>query len=372
MKTTRALVRFGILSLTLTVSGLATWWVGIHPPTTPGGPAPTPPAVPPPRIPRGLSKPEFYKRDLVPLLDKSRDQNLESAAKAVDRLHEIFERFRAGVPDFAADVTSWSTRFSLLQHMTNDAWTNYWKAKTDQGSEQVKEYMLAKFQVHIMSPGALQQGLDAALAQFKDDVTASRNLLLREMKLALSTSDVRLDFPTPDFDAFERDFQDHIARSVAALATASVENAVVTFVAGSVGTLAFEQLVSQILRTLATEAVLAGLEAAAAGGSSMAGGGAVGGAAGWLGGPAGAAIGVGAGLALGAFVDWWLTEEFKANLTEELTRYLDNLERGMIDGVAAEGDRPAQIGLRTTLRSAVDTFHAIQSQAVLTALAEAQ
>ena len=65
------------------------------------------------------------------------------------------------------------------------------------------------------------------------------------------------------------------------------------------------------------------------------------GAAGWLGGPAGAVIGVGAGLALGVAVDWWLTEDFKANLTEELTRYFNNLERGMIDGVAAEGNRPA-------------------------------
>jgi hypothetical protein len=308
----------------------------------------------------------------VPLLDKTKEQNLQSADKAIDRLHEVFDRFRSGIPDFADDVTSWSTRFGLLKRMTKDTWNNYWKAEIDPGSQHVKEYMLEKFQVHIMSQGSLQNGVNSALAQFKDDVTANRNLLLREMKLALSTNDVKLDFSTPDFDAFQRDFQEHIARSVAGLATASVENAVVSFAASSAAAIAVEQLVPQILRILASEAVSAGLDAAAAGGSSMAGGGALGGAAGWLGGPAGAAIGVGAGLALGAIVDWWLTDEFKAKLTQELTRYLNNLERGMIDGVAADGDQSARTGLRATLRSAADTVHVIQSDAVIKALSEAK
>jgi hypothetical protein len=372
MTTTRAVVRIGILALTLFASLLAIWWVSVNPPTTPGEPAPTPPLVVPPRIPRGLSRTEFYNRDFVPLLDKANEQNLKCADKAVDRLHEVFDRFRSGIPDFADDVTSWGTRFGMLRRLTQDKWNNYWKAEADPDSEEVKEYMLGKFQAHIMSQGSLQQGVDSALAQFKDDVTANRNLLLREMKLALSTSDVKLDFSTPDFEAFQRDFDEHIARRVAGLATASVENAVVSFAASSAAAIAVEQLVPQILRILASEAVSAGLEAAAAGGSSMAGGGALGGAAGWLGGPAGAAIGVGAGLALGAIVDWWLTDEFKAKLTQELTRYLNNLERSMIDGVAAEGDRPARTGLRATLRSAVDTVHTIQSQAVLKALTEAK
>jgi hypothetical protein len=372
MTNMRALVRIGILALTLSAPLLTIWWVGVQPPTTPGGPAPTPPSVLPPRIPRGLSRTEFYNRDFVPLLDKTKEQNLTSADKAVDRLHEVFDRSRSGIPDFAADVTSWSTRFGLLERMTKDTWKNYWKAVADPDSEEVKQYMLKKFQAHIMSQGSLQEGVDSALAQFRDDVTANRNLLLREMKLALSTSDVRLDFATPDFDAFQQDCDNQIATSVEGLATASVENAVVSFAASSVATIAVEQLASQILRMLASEAVSAGLEAAAAGGSSMVGGGALGGAAGWLGGPAGAVIGVGAGMAVGAIVDWCLTDEFKANLTQELTRYLDNLERDMINGVAAEGDRTARTGLRVTLRIAAETVHAIQTQAVLSALEEAK
>jgi hypothetical protein len=94
----------------------------------------------------------------------------------------------------------------------------------------------------------------------------------------------------------------------------------------------------------------------------------VGGAAGWLGGPLGAVIGVGAGLAVGAAVDWWVTDKFKANLTEELTTYLDNLERDMISGVAATAEQPARIGLREALHHAADKFYDIQSQAALSAL----
>ena len=77
--------------------------------------------------------------------------------------------------------------------------------------------------------------------------------------------------------------------------------------------------------------MVAGVEAAAAAGSSMAGGGALGAASGWLGGPAGEVIGVGAGLAVGAVIDWWVTARFKTSLTQELSTYLNNLEHDMID-----------------------------------------
>ena len=63
MTTTRALVQSGVFALTLTASCLAIWWVGgvftDHARR----------AGPPPSIPRGLSKPEFYNRDFVPLLE---------------------------------------------------------------------------------------------------------------------------------------------------------------------------------------------------------------------------------------------------------------------------------------------------------------
>jgi hypothetical protein len=322
-------------------------------------------------IPPGLSKSEFYQRDLVPLLDKAKKQNVADADKAVERLHEEFDRFRAGIPGFVEDVSSWSTRFGVVRRMSKDKWTNFWKAKDDPDSEEVKKYVLGKFQANILSEDALQKAVESAIGQFKDDATANRNLLLREMKMALSTSDVRLDFPAPNFEAFQKLFEGYVTRSVQNQAHKSIQDGVVTVIASGVAGAAAEQLVAQIIQLLGTEAVAAGAEAAAAGGSSMAAGGGLGAASGWLGGPPGAIIGVGAGLAIGAVVDWWLTERFKTNLTQELTTYLNNLERDMLDSAAASGERPARTGLRETLHRAADKLQEVQSKAVLKALTEA-
>jgi hypothetical protein len=231
--------------------------------------------------------------------------------------------------------------------------------------------MLAKFQSHIMSQDAIPKVIGSALAQFKDDVTAHRNQLLLEAKVALSTRDVRFDFPKPAYAAFEKSFEESVNRSVQSQATSSLVNGVVALVGSTVAMMAGEQVVAYLIDLVGTEAVAAGIEAATAGGSSMAAGGAVGGASGWLGGPMGAAIGVGAGLAVGAVVDWWLTERFKLNLTQELTAYLDNLERDMIENRPATDGQGARIGLRETMRDAVQKLHDIQSGAVRNALAEA-
>jgi hypothetical protein len=40
----------------------------------------------------------------------------------------------------------------------------------------------------------------------------------------------------------------------------------------------------------------------------------------------------------------------------------------MINGVAATADQPARAGLRESLHTAADKFHAIQSQAAINAL----
>jgi hypothetical protein len=363
----------GVLALILAVSLFAIRWALVDSSAPPVGSPPIPPPVGELKIPPpGLSRSQFYQRDLVPLLDRAKKQDHASVDSALDRLHQEFERFRAGVPGFAVDVASWGTRWGMVRRLTSDKWKNFWKGKTDPASEEVKQDMLEKFQAHIMSPDALQKAIEATLAQFQDDVTASRNLLLREMQMALTTTAVRLDFPQPEFTAFQRDFEGYVATSVQSQAIGSLENAAVAFIASTAATVATEQLVAQILRLVASEALLAGVEAAAIGGSSMASGGGLGFAAGSFGGPGGTVIGVGVGLAIGAVVDWWLTEQFQANLKQELSTYLVNLERHMIDGVAASGDRPARVGLRETLHKAAEKVHVIESQAVLKALMEAK
>ncbi len=299
-------------------------------------PPPTPQIVLP-----SVSKEEFYVRELAPLIDKARASNRASAGKSLVRLHQEFDRFRTGIPGFVDDVSSWRTRFGIIRRLGRDKWQNFWKASDDADSEEVKNYMVAKFERHILAQDELQKAVEASLDEFKDDVAATRNRLLTEMNVALTTADMKLDFAKPDFVSFQREFDRFIADRVQSDATDSLVNATVNLIGNGMAGFAAEQLVAQlILRVVATEAVTAGVEAAAAGGSSTASSAALGGAAGWLGGPIGAVVGVGAGLAVGAVVDWWVTDKFKTNLTDQLTNYLDNLERDLVDGVAATVDRP--------------------------------
>jgi hypothetical protein len=255
--------------------------------------------------------------------------------------------------------------------MTADKWVNYWRESDDPASEKVKQLMLAKFRSHIMSEDALQKAVQSALAQYRDDVTANRNQFLLEAKVALSTHDVRLDFPKPPLAAFQKAFDASVNKTVTQQASSSLVNGVVALVGSTVAGMAGEQLVVYVIEIMGTQAVGAGVEAATAGGSSMASGGALGAASGWLGGPLGAVIGVGTGLAVGAVVDWWVTAKFKAHLTEELTTYLDHLEHDLIENTPASDNHGARIGLRETLRHAADKLHDVERDAVLNALAEA-
>ncbi len=366
----RSQIATGGLAL-LASAGLVALWLFVareSAPTLADEASVGPPSAPQILIP-SLSKDEFYHHELAPLIDKARASNRASADKSLERLHQEFDRFRTGIPSFVDDVASWRTRFGIIRRLSRDKWQNFWKAADDADSEEVKNYMVAKFQRHILAPDELQKAVEGSLAEFKDDVAATRNRLLAEMDVALTTRDMKLDFAKPDFATFQREFDRFIAARVERDATDSLVNATVNLIGNGVAGFAAEQLVAQlILRLAATEAVTAGVEAAAAGGSSTAGSAALGGAAGWLGGPIGAVVGVGAGLAVGAIVDWWVTDKFKANLTEQLTAYLDNLERDLVDGMAATPEQPARVGLREALRRASDRFYEIQTQAARQAL----
>jgi hypothetical protein len=323
-------------------------------------------------LPKGLSKSEFYRRDLEPLLNDATSRNQKSAEHAIVRLHQEFEKFRAGVPGFADDVTSWGMRGKTVMGMIKDKWKNYWKSKDDPDSEEVKKTVLERFEARIMSRDGIKIAIQGAIDQFGEDVTASRNRLLMEAKLALSTKDVQLAFPLPDFDAFQRKLNEHMAESLQVQAADSIANALVTFVASGVAGWAAEQLMARIITLLTEEALLAGVEAATVGGGTTAGGGVIGGAAGWLGGPAGAVIGIGLGITVGALIDWWMTDSFKAQLTEQLTAYLNNLERDLIDGIAPKDGRPSQAGLRDSFRTAVIKVDEIHRQAMLQTLEAAK
>jgi hypothetical protein len=373
MTTVRPSSRFqttvGALALFAAAAIFSIWLLMVRPSARLVATPVTPPKPLPQVVAPGMSRDEFYRRQLLPLVDQAQAKNRASTDKALERLHQEFDRFRTGIPGFVNDLASWRTRFGIMRRLSRDQWENLWKSTEDAQSEELKSYMIAKFERHIMGQDELHKAVASSLSEFKDDVAATRNRLLADMSVALTTSDMNLEFTKPDFATFKREFDEFIARRVEADATDSLVNATVNLLANSVAGFAAEQLVAQmIVRLVAAQAVTAGVEAAAAGGSSTAGGATLGGAAGWLGGPLGAVIGVGSGLAVGAVVDWWVTDRFKTNLSEQMTAYLDNLERDLINGVPATADQPARAGLRESLHNATDQFHAIQSQAALNAL----
>src|SRR5919197_4486132 len=234
--TKRAMVSTGVLAIILAVSLLALWWVVIRPPRLASTTLQKIPAMPEPEVtrPQGLSKSEFYRRDLEPLLNDATSRNQKSAEHALVRLHQEFEKFRAGIPGFVDDVTSWGMRWRASIGMIKDRWKNYWKRTDDPESEEVKKTMRERFEARIMSRDGMTRAMQGAMDQFGEDVTASRNRLLMEAKLALSTKDMLLAFPLPDFDAFQRQLNEYMADNLQVHATDSIANAVVTFVASGV------------------------------------------------------------------------------------------------------------------------------------------
>ena len=107
----------------------------------------------------------------------------------------------------------------------------------------------------------------------------------------------------------------------------SVVTGLAALAGGWIGTEAAEAVVAQILARVGTAiAVEAAETAAATGGSAMVGGTATGGGIGSLGGPAGTVIGVGVGLAVGAAIDWWLSDRLEDHVSEQCHRFLDTVE----------------------------------------------
>src|ERR1700733_15172476 len=87
---------------------------------TSAAPPPTPQIVLP-----SVSKDEFYRRELAPLIDKARASNRASADKSLVRLHQEFDRFCTGIPGFVDDVSSWRTRFGFFRPLRRDKWREF-------------------------------------------------------------------------------------------------------------------------------------------------------------------------------------------------------------------------------------------------------
>lgn len=306
------------------------------------------------------------RRELVePLLSRASDRNRAATDAAIARVHERFDAFRAAAPAFADDMASWGSRLGVLRRLPSDWWRRTTGDACPEPASDVERYVRAKFEKHVVAPGAVEGAARDALAQFADDLGASRNLLWAEIDAALRTRDA----PVPEnvFDA--REAERRVGAEAAALASrhavGTLGAGVAAFAVSTAGSIAAEQLAAQVIARVGVSAA-AGAGASALGASAgatgaAAGTGATGGA---LAGPVGVVVGVGLGLAVGIAIDWWMTDEYKASLTAQVRERLTALETALIDG---DENEP---GLRAALAHAAQTMTDSQRSAALAGVEE--
>jgi len=261
----------------------------------------------------------FYHSEITPLIRTNAQANHEAAQRCLARIDDAFARYRQGIKPFSEDITSMGARFGILVRLPSDWWY-------DDG--RLEQYVQDKFATHLFSEAQLNHALTHALTIFRDDLRANRNQLLALTKAAIQDS----DFPglsVPDNHAFDSAVHRQFVEFATGRAQDSVYHGIATFIASEVAAVAGTQLLTRVVASIGTgtaTSVAAGSGAAASGAAAGAG-------AGTMAGPLGTAIGVGVGIVVGVMVDWWMTEQFQAELENDLQQYLTKLRHGMIEGV---------------------------------------
>jgi hypothetical protein len=304
---------------------------------------------------------DIYFAQVVPRLDESLRRKRDASDRAIGQLRARLDGHRHGARQFADDVTSWGTRFGLLGRMSKDAWRKWWK--DDPNSARARAYVQAKFRAHVISERDLEASLEAAIGQFASDMEADRNALFADIRLPLQTAGAQLRVSDQRWE----ELQKQIMTRGGAIAEAGARDTLVTgltseTVSGVAGWAAQRVVVQVLARVGPAVAAQVAASGAAAAGGAMAGGVGSGGAAGSIGGPAGTVIGIGAGLVVGAAIDWWMTDRFKDKLIEQCNRFIDTVRDSLIDGA---GGQP---GLRSVFDDAVRLSDEAQRKAILEVL----
>ena len=304
---------------------------------------------------------DVYFRQVIPQLDKSLLRKRAGSERAIAGLRERLDGHRHGIPRFADDVTRWGTRFGVMGRMSKDAWNRWWNDDPDAAA--TRRYIESKFRAHVLAERDLQEELEAAVQQFVADLEADRNELFADIRLPLEASNVHIAVGDAEWERVRRQIMSRAGTIAEAGAKDTLVSGLTAVTASGVAGWAAERVVIQVLARVAPMvAAQLGASAAAAGGGAMAGGAGGGGTVGSLAGPAGTVIGIGAGLVVGAAIDWWMTENFKEKLAEQCNRFLDTVRDQLIDGTAQ------QPGLRAVFDEAVRLSDEAQRKAILDVL----
>ncbi len=283
---------------------------------------------------------EYYKANVSPLIDSASTREQQAVDLALQRLHEHFDYFRRGAPNFSRDLSQWSSRFGIAGRSIGDLWTRVW----DGGEKAVATRLYAeqKFRAWVINEASMKKALDDTMATFKEATDASRNRLEGEIKLVLGRPDSPLKVPSPKV---EESLKNAAATGRALAVQAGKDSAMAGGVGFAGGWIAGEAIFA-LTRTIIARVAVSGIAATAASGSATAGGAVAGGGGGSAAGPLGTAAGLVAGIAVGMVVDSFINDAMTAKINRQVVTFLDNLERELVEGT---GGQP---GLKELLRKA--------------------
>jgi hypothetical protein len=303
-------------------------------------PAPSPPELPSPPRPakaeRISTRARFFDEQVQPAIAAADKANREAAERCIQRLRDQFSKYRRGVEPLVEDLTSWGTRLGVVRRMPSDWWYE---------STNVQEFVTEKFQAHLFSEESLKQGIEGALATFRDDVRANSDKLLTEVKAAISRADLP-ETPSVEYSEFSSDVTKGLEQYSVKAGKDSVLSLVLTLLVSEIG----ERAAIQIVAAVGTRIAATAATASASAGGATAGGAVAGGAGGSSVGPVGTVVGAGVGLIVGVIIDWWISEYFEVKLSLQLQEMIDQIELSVIQGI---GEQP---GLELALAETCDVL----------------
>ena len=291
----------------------------------------------------------FYATKIRPALANYADKNKDSVDRAVDRISRGIDAYRAGIPNFIEDVSSWGTRFGVIGRGSQDLWEEWFGDSAN--TTKVHDYVSGKFESHLFSDAELSQLVESSLRQFRDDLMANQNKLHTDIKLAWESSEYASHTSQElNFQVVVSKVNTYLKEYSVRMATDSVVVGVLSITGGLILEQAIEKLAKVIVVKVAIYLATSAATTTASSGGATGAGIATGGAAGSTVGPWGTVIGVAAGLVVGFIADWWMTDQFEKKLTTECEKMLTDVELQVLNGA---DDAP---GLKQAF---IESIHAI-------------
>jgi hypothetical protein len=301
----------------------------------------------------------YYRESISPLIDSAQAREQQAVDLAISRLHEHFDYFRRGVPNFTRDITGWGTRFGIVGRSIGDLWTRAWH--DDSRAVAVRNYTEQKFRAWVINEQTLDRALQDTLTTFAEATDSNRNRLEAEIKLAIGHPQSPLKLPPLDLDQ-RLALAAQSSRAMAA--RAGTDSALIGtgafaggWIAGDAARALTTAIIARLGAGMATTAVTSG--------SATATGAAAGGGGGSAAGPIGTIVGLGVGIVAGALIDWAINDHFERRLAAQCTTFLNQLEADLANGVSG------QPGLRPLLTDAARKSSATYRDALFAELKKA-